>query len=284
MTSRSRQPKRPGGDPARRRVDPQRVLLRRVGRDPGLHRQGDPGGEQAPGPPARPPRATATDGNGPIGSAIAVVRDNELYVATVGPAEAYLIRQARLSTLPDPHRERGLPDRRSRARRLARRDQRRRLARPRLAERDGPARARRAQGRDGHAPPPVGDGAPPPPVPRRGRRAAATALIAFEATEVAVDPAVADARAGPARRSRWRAPRTARRSRSPTTSAAASRPSRPRRGRRAGRGRRRACRARDPAPGPDAAPASRPTGGSRRASPRARRSAAPPSRSSRSSS
>ena len=30
-------------------------------------------------------------------------------MATVGPAEAYLIRQARLSTLPDPHRERGLP-------------------------------------------------------------------------------------------------------------------------------------------------------------------------------
>ena len=50
-----------------------------------------------------------TDGNGPIGVAAAVVRGNELYVATVGPAEAYLIRQARLSTLPDPHRERGLP-------------------------------------------------------------------------------------------------------------------------------------------------------------------------------
>ncbi len=48
-------------------------------------------------------------GNGPIGVAVAVVRSNELYVATVGPAEAYLIRQARLSTLPDPHRERGLP-------------------------------------------------------------------------------------------------------------------------------------------------------------------------------
>jgi len=32
-----------------------------------------------------------------------------MYVATVGPAEPYLIRQARLSTLPDPHRERGLP-------------------------------------------------------------------------------------------------------------------------------------------------------------------------------
>ena len=51
----------------------------------------------------------STDGNGPIGVAVAVVRGNEMYVATVGPAEAYLIRQARLSTLPDPHRERGLP-------------------------------------------------------------------------------------------------------------------------------------------------------------------------------
>jgi hypothetical protein len=50
-----------------------------------------------------------TDGNGPIGIGVAVVRGNEMYVATVGPAEAYLIRQARLSTLPDPHRERGLP-------------------------------------------------------------------------------------------------------------------------------------------------------------------------------
>jgi hypothetical protein len=51
----------------------------------------------------------ALDGNGPIGVGVAVVRGNEMYVATVGPAEAYLIRQARLSTLPDPHRERGLP-------------------------------------------------------------------------------------------------------------------------------------------------------------------------------
>ena len=51
----------------------------------------------------------STDANGPIGVAVAVVRGNEMYVATVGPAEAYLIRQARLSTLPDPHRERGLP-------------------------------------------------------------------------------------------------------------------------------------------------------------------------------
>jgi hypothetical protein len=50
-----------------------------------------------------------TDDNGPIGVGVGVVRGNEMYVATVGPAEAYLIRQARLSTLPDPHRERGLP-------------------------------------------------------------------------------------------------------------------------------------------------------------------------------
>ena len=48
-------------------------------------------------------------GPGPVGVALAVVRDNELYVCTVGPAEAYLNRGARLSTLPDPHRERGLP-------------------------------------------------------------------------------------------------------------------------------------------------------------------------------
>jgi hypothetical protein len=49
------------------------------------------------------------NGPGPIGVGLAVVRDNELYVCTVGPAEAYLNRGARLSTLPDPHRERGLP-------------------------------------------------------------------------------------------------------------------------------------------------------------------------------
>jgi hypothetical protein len=49
------------------------------------------------------------DGFGPIGVAVAVVRGRELYVATVGPAEAYLIRQARLSTLPDPNGDRGLP-------------------------------------------------------------------------------------------------------------------------------------------------------------------------------
>jgi hypothetical protein len=54
-------------------------------------------------------RGALGTGPGPIGVALAVVRDNELYVCTVGPAEAYLNRGARLSTLPDPHRDRGLP-------------------------------------------------------------------------------------------------------------------------------------------------------------------------------
>ncbi|HXG27115.1 MAG TPA: hypothetical protein VNL94_09755 [Candidatus Binatia bacterium] len=54
-------------------------------------------------------RGALGPGQGPIGVGLAVVRDNELYVCTVGPAEAYLNRGARLSTLPDPHRDRGLP-------------------------------------------------------------------------------------------------------------------------------------------------------------------------------
>ena len=45
----------------------------------------------------------------PIGLALAVVRGNELYVATVGPAEAYLVRQARLLTLPDSNPDSGMP-------------------------------------------------------------------------------------------------------------------------------------------------------------------------------
>ena len=46
---------------------------------------------------------------GLIGIAVAVVRGNELYVATVGPAEAYLVRQARLLTLPESSPGSGLP-------------------------------------------------------------------------------------------------------------------------------------------------------------------------------
>lgn len=58
---------------------------------------------------ARERSALGSADPGPIGIGVAVVRDNELYVGTVGPAEAYLSRGARLSTLPDPHRDRGLP-------------------------------------------------------------------------------------------------------------------------------------------------------------------------------
>ena len=46
---------------------------------------------------------------GPIGVGLAVVRGNELYVVTIGPAEAYLVRQAHLLTLPDAARAHGLP-------------------------------------------------------------------------------------------------------------------------------------------------------------------------------
>ena len=110
----------------------------------------------------------SSDGNGPIGIGVAVVRGSEMYVATVGPAEAYLIRQARLSTLPDPHRERGPAVGRDRAGGLARRDLGRRFARPGVAQRRRQARGGRAQGRDADTPPAVGDGASPPPL--RGRR------------------------------------------------------------------------------------------------------------------
>ena len=79
VTSRVAGRARPRGDPPRRRRDPERVLLRRVGRDPGLPREGDPGRQQAPEPRPRAGRA-GRRGPGPIGVGLAVVRDNELYV------------------------------------------------------------------------------------------------------------------------------------------------------------------------------------------------------------
>ncbi len=48
---------------------------------------------------------------GPLGLALAVVRGSELYVVTLGPGEAYLVRNAHLSTLPDPGAGHGLPAR-----------------------------------------------------------------------------------------------------------------------------------------------------------------------------
>ena len=47
---------------------------------------------------------------GPVGLAIVVIRAQELYVVTIGPAEAYLLRQASLLTLPDADLAAGLPN------------------------------------------------------------------------------------------------------------------------------------------------------------------------------
>ncbi len=49
------------------------------------------------------------DAPGSIGLGLAVVRGSELYVVTVGRVGAYMLRQDRLLTLPDPHGETGLP-------------------------------------------------------------------------------------------------------------------------------------------------------------------------------
>ena len=46
---------------------------------------------------------------GGLAAVVAVVRDRELYVATVGDADAFLARQGRLLTLPDAERGPGLP-------------------------------------------------------------------------------------------------------------------------------------------------------------------------------
>jgi hypothetical protein len=46
---------------------------------------------------------------GQMGVCIAVVRAHELYVATIGDADAFLVRQARLLVLPDQDRGEGLP-------------------------------------------------------------------------------------------------------------------------------------------------------------------------------
>jgi hypothetical protein len=46
---------------------------------------------------------------GQVGLGVAVVRGSELYVATAGPVDAYLVHQAHLLTLPDPNADLGLP-------------------------------------------------------------------------------------------------------------------------------------------------------------------------------
>ena len=110
--------------PPRRRHDPARVLLRRVGGHPDRAREGCPQRQ----PQAAPVREGGGLPPGSIGIAVAVVRGNELYVATVGDADAYLVRSARL-LMPEHKPGAGLPaDDNAAHRRLARRVRGRRLA------------------------------------------------------------------------------------------------------------------------------------------------------------
>ena len=125
--------------------------------------------EQAAGPPGRPARpqverrerADRRRGGG---------RARQRDVRRDGRAGGGLSHPpgAALDPAGSPARPRAA-GRRARARRLARRGRGRRLARAHLPERHVQAGRRRAQGRDAHAPPAVGDGAPAPPV-RGGRR------------------------------------------------------------------------------------------------------------------
>ena len=182
---------RAGGHPARRRDHPQRVLLRRVGRDPRLPPEGDRDREQAARPPGRPARPEVHRRERP-----------DRRRGRRGPRQRDVRGDGRSGRgLPDPpgpplDAPRPAPRARpavgrARARRLARRDLGRRLARARLAERRRQARPRRAQGRDAHAPSAVGDGAPPPPVRRRRRRRAATARSRSRPPRSRPRPAVA---------------------------------------------------------------------------------------------
>ena len=165
-----RQPGRRGHG-VRRRHDPDRVLLRRVGRHPGLHPQGDPAREQAPRTPPRPPGDERRPGH----------PGSHRHRARRGPGERAVRRDRRPRRgVPDPagadvHAARPAPRARpavgrARARDLARRDLDRRLPGAGLAQRGGAPRARRAQGGDAHPASAVGDRAPPSPLHHRRRR------------------------------------------------------------------------------------------------------------------
>ena len=205
VTSRVGHAPRARGDPPGRRDDPQRVLLRRVGRDPGLPPEGDRDRQQAAGPPGRPARAQ-------------VDRRQRADRGRRGG------RPRQRDVRGDGRAGRGLPDPpgpavdaarpaprarpavgRPRARRLARRGLGRRFARARLAQRHRQARRRRAQGRDADAPPAVGDGAPPPPV-RGRRRLRQRRRDRLRGDRGVVDGAGPDARPGPPVRAARRRP------------------------------------------------------------------------------
>ena len=158
------------GLPARGRGDSRRLLLRRVGRDRGLPREGDPGGQQEGPAPAGPARRrqerrgerTARRRPGRGSGQRAVRRDRGAGRGLPDPAGPP-VDPARSEPGPGAALER------PRADRLAGRDQRRRFARDRVREPRRPDRPGRAQGRPADAPPPVGDGAGLRPV-HHGRR------------------------------------------------------------------------------------------------------------------
>ena len=101
---------------------------------------------------------------GSLGVAAAVIRNNELYLATLGAAEAYLVRAARL-LMPDRSAARGPAQRRGPlGRRVARRDLRRRRPGRGVTQRDRDGRHRGAQERRADAASAGRGGAPPPPV------------------------------------------------------------------------------------------------------------------------
>ena len=169
VTSRISLAPRARGDAPGGRDDPERVLLRRVGRDPGLPPEGDRDGQQAARPPGGPARAQDDRRQRP-----------DRHRRRGRARQRDVRRDGRAGRgLPDPPGPPLDPARpasrarpavgRPRAGRLAGRDLGRRFARARLPERRGQARPRRAQGRDADPPPAVGDGAPPPPVRGRGR-------------------------------------------------------------------------------------------------------------------
>ena len=142
VTSRHQLAPRPRGDAPRRRDDPQRVLLRRIGRDPGLPPEGDRDRQQAARPPGRPARAEV-DGRQRADRRRRGRRPRQRDVRGDGRAGRGLPDPpgAPLDAARPAPRTRPAVGR-ARARRLARRGVGRRFARPRVAQRHRQARSR----------------------------------------------------------------------------------------------------------------------------------------------
>ena len=170
----------------------------------GLPREGHPRRQPAARGTSASSSASAATDAGPIGVGVAVVRGSELYVVTVGPVEAYLVRQAHLLTLPGPEpRAAACPSRSSRPRSGA--------ARSPSATRWSSCRANVTRARSGR----TSSRTRSSRSTRRPRSSTSTArfvaaggtgsdgALAIEATRGRRHEPGADARPGPARRSRW---------------------------------------------------------------------------------